>query len=42
MKLKTAEDLRTLKDLAKDRNKWKDLVELIYITAKAEKNLNTT
>ena len=37
--LKTLEDLIILKDLAKDRNKWKVLTDNIYDTAKAEKNL---
>ena len=39
MKLKTNEDLKTLKEIAKDRKRWKELTDGIYITAKAEKNL---
>ena len=39
MKLKTVEDLKTLKDIAEDRKAWKYLVERIYVAAKAEKNL---
>ena len=39
MKLKTIDDLITLKYLAKDRKIWKELVEGICVAAKAEKNL---
>ena len=39
MKLKTVEDLPTLKDLAEGRKVWKDMVENIYVAAKAKKNL---
>ena len=39
MKLKTEEDLRILNNLAKDRKLWKDVVNRIYVAAKAEKNL---
>ena len=39
MNLKTNEDLQILKVLAKDRKKWKGLIDEIYEAAKAEKNL---
>ena len=39
MNLKTNEDLETLKEIAQDRKRWKELTDGIYRTAKAEKNL---
>ena len=39
MKLKTNEDLETLKEIAQDRKRWKELTDDIYRAAKAEKNL---
>ena len=38
MKLKTNEDLETLKEI-EDRKRWKELTDGIYRAAKAEKNL---
>ena len=37
--MKTNGDLEKLEELAQDRDKWKELTEVIYSTAKAEKNL---
>ena len=39
MKLKTNEDLETLKEIAQDRKRWKELTDGIYRTTKALKNL---
>ena len=38
LRLKTAEDLWKLRELAQDRKKWSELVEKIHVAAKAEKN----
>ena len=38
MTLKTNEDLEKLKELAKDRKKQKELINMIYWSAKGKKN----
>ena len=39
MKLKIADDLWTLRGLAQDRKEWTNLVEKIYVAAKATMNI---